>query len=310
MKQNQQQNEPVFKVIHLSPKKVPQVVFLSFVSFILIRPLYAQQEIFPFLAEVTAESANVRAGQSANFERLCRLTKGDEVVVLGRDFSWYQVQLPPQTKVYVSDKYVQLLSRQEGRIASNDVNVRAGAGIHHTILGQLPAGARVRILQKTQEWYQIEAPSSVAGWVSDQLVTFKSRDVAAYRPAPPTADDRIAQKPLPEPSPQENVTNEKLQEKASGPLLEFLSKVSDAEEKKEAAVAVGGILEPLRNASTSPVQYQILVEGRPVYYLSGLKHIFDKFEHRKVSVEGDIDARENTAYPHPVVLVSKIQLML
>lgn len=292
-------------MIHLSPQKVLQVVSLFSVFLLWINPLYAQQEIFPFLAEVNAEGVNVRAGQSANFERLCQLAKGDEVVVVGRNFSWYQIQMPPGTKVYISDKYVQLLNRQEGRIASDDVNVRAGAGIHHTILGELPAGARVRILQKTQEWYQIEAPSSIVGWVSDQLVTFKSRSVAAYQPAHPIVDDPIAQENLP-PVPS---YQEKAPEQASRPLLEFLSPVSGVD-TKEAAVAVQGILEPLSNASTSPVQYQILVDGRPAYYVSGLKHIFDKFERRKVSVEGEIDARESAAYPHPVVLVSKIQLML
>lgn len=250
-------------------------------------------------------SVNVRAGQSTNFERLCQLTKGDEVVVLGRSFSWYQIQLPPDTKVYISDKYVRLLNRQEGRIESNDVNVRAGAGIHHTILGQLPAGARVRILQKIQEWYQIEAPSSVSGWISDKLVSFKSRNVAIYRPAQPTDDDFIARgQPMPGHSYQENIM-ERPREKASSPYL-----ASGVEKtNRDAAVAAQGVLEPLGNVSTGPVQYQIIVDGRPAYYLSGLKHIFDKFEHQKVSVEGELDTLGNNASPHPVVLVSKIQMI-
>jgi uncharacterized protein YraI len=296
-------------VIHSSLKKILHLASLSS-CFLLTSPLYAQQEMFPFVAEVTAESVNVRAGQSTNFERLCRLTKGDEVVVSGRSFSWYQIQLPPDTKVYISDKYVRLLNRQEGRIESDDVNVRAGAGIHHTILGQLPAGARVRILQKIQEWYQIEAPPSVSGWISDKLVSFKSRNVSAYRPAQPTDDDFIARgQPIPGPSHQENIM-ERPRENDSTPALEFLSKMSGVEKiKGDAAVAAQGVLEPLGNVSTGPVQYQIIVDGRPAYYLSGLKHIFDKFAHQRVSVEGELDTRGNNAYPHPVVLVSKIQLI-
>jgi len=88
---------------------------------------FAQQEFFPFLAEVTGDRVNVRSGQSANFERLCQIDKGEEIVVEGKEFSWYKVRLPSSAKSFVSKKYVQFLGQNAGGVIADRVNIRAGA---------------------------------------------------------------------------------------------------------------------------------------------------------------------------------------
>ena len=49
-------------------------------------------EHFPFLAQVSKESVNIRAGANTNFEKLDKLNLGAEIVVLGKTFTWYKVQ--------------------------------------------------------------------------------------------------------------------------------------------------------------------------------------------------------------------------
>src|SRR3989338_30320 len=167
-----------YKCRFLFPRVKRIVAILTIVSF----PVFAAQESFPFLAEAINERVNVRAGQSQNFEKLCQLEKGEEVIVVGKDFSWYKVQLPSRTHVYVSDKYVRLAGSMEGEITGDRVNVRSSAKAESTILGQIEKGARIRVIEKLQGWYKIAPPAQVFGWVAEGLVTFKSRDITAYRP--------------------------------------------------------------------------------------------------------------------------------
>ncbi|MDP8211874.1 MAG: SH3 domain-containing protein [Candidatus Zapsychrus exili] len=64
------------------------------------------QNIFPFVAEPTKDSVNVRAGQSVNFEKLCKVSIGEEVFVVGSQYSWYKIKLPNRAISFVSKKYI------------------------------------------------------------------------------------------------------------------------------------------------------------------------------------------------------------
>ena len=65
-------------------------------------------EHFPFLAEVSKESVNVRAGPNTNFEKIDKLNKATQVVVLGRSYEWYKVQPLPTTKAYIRSDYLNI----------------------------------------------------------------------------------------------------------------------------------------------------------------------------------------------------------
>jgi len=132
--------------------------------------VWAQEHLPPFLAESTGDHVNVRAGQSANFEKLCQLSKGEEVVIFGKEYSWYKIQLPLSAKSFVSKDYVQFLGLNAGGITATDVNIRAGAGIHHTILGRLAKGDQIYIREEFDEWYRIEPVAKSYGWVSQKLL--------------------------------------------------------------------------------------------------------------------------------------------
>ena len=56
-----------------------------FLIFAFMAPGFADEH-FPFLAEVSKESVNVRAGPNTNFEKIDKLNKGAKVVVLGRSY--------------------------------------------------------------------------------------------------------------------------------------------------------------------------------------------------------------------------------
>jgi len=145
------------------------------------------EEKFPFLAEVSAPSVNIRAGQHSNFEKLCRLNKGVQVIVVARSYSWYKIKLPLDAKSFISQNYIQLTNDKTGVVSANRVNVRAGPDPNTTALGQLKKGASVKILEKLPGWYRIEPIEGTYGWVSAQYLTFKSSSIPApSNPPAPT----------------------------------------------------------------------------------------------------------------------------
>ncbi|HCI44379.1 MAG TPA: hypothetical protein DE315_02440 [Candidatus Omnitrophica bacterium] len=268
------------------------------IIFLVPIPVFAAQESFPFLAEAINERVNVRAGQSQNFEKLCQLDKGEEVVVVGKDFSWYKVQLPSRTHVYVSDKYVRLAGSMEGEITGERVNVRSSAKAESTILGQIEKGARIRVIEKLQGWYKIAPPAQVFGWVSEGLVTFKSRDITAYRPkerveSPVAGSGKEA---------SDASQTQQLFAQAPGP-------VTVPPDSQNASVTGVLRLLPPRQDKTD-VSYELLIRNKPAYFIQGPRAMLDDFARYTVTIDGALNAGLEKQFLRPVLTVTRVQLVL
>ena len=261
--------------------------------------VYAQQEFFPYLAEVTGDQVNVRSGQSVNFERLCQLKKGDEVVVLEKGYSWYKIQLPPAARSFVSKEYVQYLGQNAGGVIAEKVNIRAGAGIYFTVLGQLAKGEQIFIEEELDEWYRIKPVAESYGWVGEKFLSFKLNDVREYRAkayARPFVGEELFEPVL--------VAEE--EEFVEVPAVEEQTVGKQAIEEFSAV----GYVEDYEDKDDDGIQYKIVVNGRPVCYVQGVNHMLGRFMHHKVSVEGAVNKKLQSKYAYPVLIVSKVRLML
>ena len=261
--------------------------------------VYAQQKFFPYLAEATGDQVNVRSGQSSNFERLCQLSKGDEVVVLEKGYSWYKIQLPPAARSFVSKEYVQYLGQNAGGVIAEKVNIRAGAGIHFTVLGQLAKGEQIFIEEELDEWYRIKPVAESYGWVGEKFLSFKLNDVREYRAkayARPFVEEELF-KPVLVAEEEEFVEVSAIEEQAVG---------KRATEEFSAV----GYVEDYEDKDDDGIQYKIVVNGRPVCYVQGVNHMLGRFMHHKVSVEGAVNKKLQSKYAYPVLIVSKVRLML
>jgi N-acetylmuramoyl-L-alanine amidase len=54
------------------------------------------------------------------------------------------------------------------------LNVRAGAGLEHKVIGQISQGEAYQILKEKNNWYQIKLKNNENGWVASWLVEFSS----------------------------------------------------------------------------------------------------------------------------------------
>ncbi len=269
------------------------------IIFLVPIPVFAATESFPFLAEAINERVNVRAGQSQNFEKLCQLEKGEEVVVVGKDFSWYKVQLPPRTYVYVSDKYVRLVSGMEGEIIGDRVNVRSSAKVESTILGQVEKGARIRIIEKSPGWYKIAPPAQVFGWVADGLLTFKSKNITAYRPKEEREEPLAAQ----------NGTESSEVAQVQQPATPAISPAAPSLNSKNVSVTgVLRLLPPRQNKAD--VSYELLIRNKPAYFIQGPRAMLDDFARCTVTIDGTLNADLEKQFSRPVLNVARVQLLL
>ena len=276
------------------------IVVVLAVAFLVPVFAFAAQESFPFLAQAINERVNVRAGQSQNFEKLYQLEKGEEVVVVGKDFSWYKVQIPPSTYVYISDKYVRLANSMEGEIIGDRVNVRSSAKVESTILGQVEKGSRVRVLEKIPGWYKIAPPAQVFGWVADGLVKFKSRDITAYRPKWKEVEREGSPAGPPGPGSEASEISQALQ-----PVTPA---VASANSQKVSVTGVLRLLPPRQD--NIDVSYELLIRNKPAYFIQGPRAMLDDFARYTVTIEGGLNADLEKQFSKPVLNVARVQLVL
>jgi len=240
---------------------------------------FGGQEFFPFVGEVTAQKANIRTGQSQNFEVAFQISQGDELVVLERNFSWLKVRLPKSAKSYVSSKYIQRLGDDIGGVTGDRVNIRIGPDVNKSVIGQVVSGEEVRIIEVLEDWYGIEPTDNTYGWISEDLIAFKSRDVESF---------------------QRRVAAAKQAE---------TKKESEVVVEDGGIVTVSGVVELRVDPVSLNERYVLTVDRQPMYTLEGVNHVVSEFLHYKVSVEGALET-DLQDKPFPALKVSKIELIL
>ena len=256
------------------------------------------EDHFPFLAEVSAPNVNIRAGQDFNFEKLGRLTKGSAVIVVGKSYSWYKIKLPSGAQSYVSQDFVEVgdLSSGEGLIKADRVNIRAGAGQNFTAMGQLKKGSPVKILEKISGWYRIEPIEGTYGWISQQYLTFKSNQVPSVTPA---SIEPVAK----------SSSSIALASQTEMKIIKSLEPASTR--KNTGPLSVTGRLENLDEGGfAKDIRHKLILDDHTTFYLKGYKNVIDSFSSYRVQVEGQLQDDPRHPSPYPVIVVSRINLVL
>ena len=234
------------------------------------------EERFPFLAEATSDKVNVRSGQNTNFEKMASLNKGEVIVVYGKDFDWYKIQIPSKAKIYIRSDYAAISDGATAIVTGTTVNVRAGAGTNFTSVGQLKKDERVFVLGKTGDWLQIQPKEGMFAWVKKDFVEFKSFEI-------PSMDSL------------DLLARQKIQLDKTPSTAAILVKTS-------------GKLEPVAQAD-APFAYQLTTQGQTVYFINQSAADLSYFLNNQITLEGTILETENPLSA-PVLSVSKIMLVL
>lgn len=262
----------------------------------------AEQEFFPFAGKINVKSVHIRAGQSKNFESLGQLKLDDPIVVEERSYSWYKVRLPQGAKSYIAREFVGVISAKVGEVTADRVNIRGGAGINYSVLGQVNEGDRVLIADDSMdEWVRIRPVPETYGWIREDFIDFVSSDAGEDR----WLDDK--ELALLEKAAQKAEEDARL---AAAAVEEDAPDSADPTPDPPAAVQTSftGVL--TENSAGNGFEYILVNNGDGTYYLDGFSQLLKPFVNYRVKIEGRLKETPPADLDHPVVVVSRIQLIL
>jgi SH3-like domain-containing protein len=237
-------------------------------------------EHFPFLAQVSKESVNVRAGPNTNFEKIDKINKGLDVVVLGRSYEWYKVQPFPTTKAYIRSDYIRIKEGENVAVVLGDnVNIRCRASSDAASLGEVKKGTLVKVLERAQGWCRLEPVAGTAGWVHQDFLKEISPDVPASM--------MITAVQWPSDVVVNNIPKKIIQEQ----------------------VTLQGMMQPLSQAPDADVHYEIVIDDKTAFYLKDIPQI-SFFANTVVNVEGTVIPDPLKKFTHPLLRINKIALVL
>ena len=262
-------------------KNILTICSSVFLIFGFMTPGYADEH-FPFLAQVSKESVNVRAGPNTNFFKVDKLNKGTQVVVLGRSFEWYKIQPLSTTKAYIRSDYLEMKKGGGYALVSGDnVNVRCQANADAASLGEIKKGAVVKVLGQADGWSLLAPMAGTSAWVHQDFLKKISADVPAS----------MLLQPL----------NESVQANAE-PFKEAPSAVSPW-------VSMRGTVEALVQSPQAGVHYEIVMGDKSVFYLQDIPQIA-YFCNNVVDVEGAIIPDPQKKLMYPLLHINKIVMVL
>lgn len=152
---------------------------------------------FPYVAEIVGDNVYVRSGPGTNYYNSGKVTKGDKVKVVARQFSWSCIVPPPGSFSWIYIPYVTIDPDNPGTGIVTGDNVRVYAGsdlvkpIHSTLQLKLDKGEKVKLVgEQKDNYYKIAPPIGAYLWVSTE---FANPVVAGT--APPAAKTVDPNKP-------------------------------------------------------------------------------------------------------------------
>ena len=255
-----------------------------------LTPGFADEQ-FPFLAEVSKESVNVRAGPSTNFEKIDKLSQGALVVVLGRSYEWLKVQPLATTSAFIRADYLGISPGKEyATVLGNNVNIRASAKSEATSLGQVQKGKLVKVLGQANGWCRIQPIAGMVAWIHQNFLRVKSWQVTK---------DMILQ-PISESA--ENLTLPVPSSAPVAPVKKSLTAVSPW-------VTMRGKVEALVQSPGQGVHYEIVMGDKSVFLLQDIPQL-SFFCNTVVDLEGAVIPDPQKKLMYPLLHINKISLVL
>ena len=138
---------------------------------------------------ITASSLNVRVDATTESQYIDTVYIGMKVIILDEVKTddpinpiWYEVLYLDDKVGYVSAKYVKLQTnvsgtyKTMGKINASALNVRDNPGVYSAIVGWVPEGTYVAIVEKRKlddfyvDWYKVEYGNNKSGWIAGKFV--------------------------------------------------------------------------------------------------------------------------------------------
>ena len=242
----------------------------------------------PFLGEIISDNINVRTDATISSETICKVRKGEFVVVLKEFYEWYKIRLPKTAPAFVHKSLASSQDNSTAIILKDNVNVRLRPNDSSPILGRLKTNDTIEILYTQGQWFRIAPANNTCGWIHKKFV----KQGSVTNQPPKQASEQEVTK-LDQQGPQES-----LEQKTQQP---------QPEEDKEDPLTIVGTLKPCTKLFTRLASHKIVTSDKKTFLLKGNKKFLNTFNNYKVRVEGRIirDAKEQ----YPVIETKKIEVL-
>jgi uncharacterized protein YgiM (DUF1202 family) len=261
--------------------KISTLCSSVFLVFAFALPGYADEH-FPFLAEVSKESVNVRAGPNTNFQKIDKLEKGVQVVVIGRSYEWYKIQPLATTTAYIRSDYLDI-GKGTGTavVVGDNVNIRCAANSDAVSLGEVKKGTVVKVLRQSDGWSSLAPVAGTSAWIHQDFIKETSENVPAYL----------------------------LLQRSQGQPSSSREDLTSAPSNVSPWVSMRGKVEALVQSPKDDVHYEIVLDDKSVFFLQDIPHL-SFFCNTVVDVEGVIVPDPQKKFMYPQLHINKIALVL
>ncbi|MBN1522395.1 MAG: SH3 domain-containing protein [Candidatus Aureabacteria bacterium] len=139
-------------------------LFSLFHSFAFSQPT---DTYFPYVGRVTGKNVNIRATANLGSEVMGQLEEGRDIVIIGEESGWCRIRPEENAKAWI---YADLV--KNGIVTKDNVNIRAGATLSSSVLGKLHEGDTVVIVERFEDWYQIEMPLGMGYYIHKDFIKY------------------------------------------------------------------------------------------------------------------------------------------
>jgi len=138
----------------------------------------------PYAGEITSDGVRIRGGDGITYLILAHAESGQCVTVRGERFGWLAIDVPDSCTVWV---HKSMVKKEDGagtaKVIRDRVNIRARAEAKADILGQVPVGTELKVVDEDGDWVGVAAPPQARAWVHSKFVR-KAGPVPAGPPKP------------------------------------------------------------------------------------------------------------------------------
>ncbi|MBU0678037.1 MAG: SH3 domain-containing protein [Verrucomicrobia bacterium] len=115
--------------------------------------------------KISGNRVNVRAQPRLNSEIVSQMEYGE--TVLGKSFTneWLEIVPPENVGFWIHRDFL-----QQNEVTVSKLNVRAGAGINYSVVGQLERGDKVEVVSEFGEWLKIAPPKDASLYISGDFI--------------------------------------------------------------------------------------------------------------------------------------------
>ncbi|MBP3674697.1 MAG: SH3 domain-containing protein [Oscillospiraceae bacterium] len=125
------------------------------------------------IAFVTGSGLRMRASASTSSQTLASASKGEVVVILGKQGDWYKV-IYNLKEGYMHGDYLNVRTTENvelgyGKVNANSVNLRSGAGTSNKVVATASKGDKAYIIGISDSWYKVIYGQNICYIRSDYL---------------------------------------------------------------------------------------------------------------------------------------------